>query len=102
MNETLLFSTDAREWANEFVRIFGGDVDLMTTWFASAIETGRGAGILQGSAMIRDQVQAAVDRLNQHIIFQPDFYAAPFIDADSVFEVIADTTGVTPTEDSND
>ena len=31
---------DAKKWAEEFVRLHGGDEELMLTWFASAIMTG--------------------------------------------------------------
>ena len=48
---TLNDTTDAMVWAEEFCRIFNGkfvnqDVgqDVMVTWFANAIETGRNAG----------------------------------------------------------
>ena len=37
--------TDATEWAVEFVRLHGGDKELMLSWFANAIEAARGAGI---------------------------------------------------------
>lgn len=37
-------TTDAMVWAEEFVRMHGGDVALMLTWFANAIEVGRSAG----------------------------------------------------------
>ena len=30
---------DAHKWAKAFVHFHGGDVGLMTTWFANAIET---------------------------------------------------------------
>jgi hypothetical protein len=36
-------TTDAQVWAQEFVRLHGGDEGLMIGWFANAIETGRGA-----------------------------------------------------------
>jgi hypothetical protein len=35
-------TTDARQWAAEFVRLHGGDEELMLGWFANAIEHGRG------------------------------------------------------------
>jgi hypothetical protein len=35
---------DARVWAEEFVRIHGGDVDLMIGWFANAIMAGHDHG----------------------------------------------------------
>lgn len=35
-------TTDARKWAAEFVCLHGGDEDLMLSWFANAIEHGRG------------------------------------------------------------
>jgi hypothetical protein len=52
---TLLSTTDATMWAEEFVRIFRGrtigsdttesvDESTMVAWFAPAIETGRSAG----------------------------------------------------------
>jgi hypothetical protein len=54
---TLLATTDAMVWAEEFCRIFAGytvwehdeghdgiDAGLMVAWFASAIETGRNFG----------------------------------------------------------
>ena len=49
----MLASTDAREWAAEFMRLFGErreeiDEGLMISWFANAIESGRSAG--QGEA----------------------------------------------------
>src|SRR4051794_13518663 len=44
---TLLHTTDARVWAEEFCRIFDGKfinrdvgLDVMVTWFANAIEVG--------------------------------------------------------------
>lgn len=45
----LLQTTDAEVWAREFVARFDAhridvDVDVMLTWFANAIETGRTAG----------------------------------------------------------
>jgi len=45
----LLETTDAQEWAQEFMRLFGDrrdeiDEGLMISWFANAIETGRRAG----------------------------------------------------------
>jgi len=40
----LLATTDGLVWATEFVRLRGGDTDLMLAWFANAIETGRMAG----------------------------------------------------------
>jgi hypothetical protein len=98
MNEKLLFTTNAKEWADEFVRMFGGDPDLMTTWFSSAIETGHGAGILQGAAMVRKQVQAAVDELKCHVTCGSDCYDGPVIDGTEAFEILADHTGITPTE----
>ena len=52
---TLLATTDAMVWAQEFVRIFNGasigagmvDEGTMIAWFANAIETGRSAGMGQ-------------------------------------------------------
>ena len=43
-------SLDANVWAHEFVRINGGDVDLMRAWFANAIMTGldHGKGPING------------------------------------------------------
>lgn len=48
-------TTDAMVWAREFVAVhhgrvvgIGADVDLMLTWFANAIETGRSAGLVAG------------------------------------------------------
>ena len=45
-------TTDAQVWAREFVRMYDDpdldvwlDEELMTTWFANAIEVGRAAGI---------------------------------------------------------
>lgn len=35
-------TTDASQWAAEFVRLHGGDEGLMLAWFANAIEHGRG------------------------------------------------------------
>lgn len=37
-------TTDAAVWASEFLRLHGGDWNLMVTWFANAIEVGRAAG----------------------------------------------------------
>jgi hypothetical protein len=34
-------TTDAKVWAEEFVKEHGGDVDLMLTWFANAIMAGK-------------------------------------------------------------
>lgn len=55
MNATehhLLATTDGREWAREFIKAVKGnpdfdvtDEELLTTWFANAIGTGRHAGI---------------------------------------------------------
>ncbi|MEE9316531.1 MAG: hypothetical protein V3U97_05420 [bacterium] len=40
-NKTDLSSTlDAKVWAKEFVRLHGGDEELMVTWFANAIMAG--------------------------------------------------------------
>ena len=33
----LLETTDATVWAKEFVRLHGGDEELMVTWFANAM-----------------------------------------------------------------
>jgi len=44
LNRCLLSTTDALVWAEEFVRIHGGDEGLMISWFANAIEVGRSAG----------------------------------------------------------
>jgi hypothetical protein len=62
LEHTLLGTTDAQVWSEEFCRIFGGativqdsaanpsfsgtqvDEGTMTTWFANAIETGRNQG----------------------------------------------------------
>jgi hypothetical protein len=33
----LMQTTDAKVWADEFVRRFGGDPELMLSWFASAM-----------------------------------------------------------------
>lgn len=51
LTSKLLSTTDARVWAEEFVRLVvetepGVTVDfgLMVGWFANAIETGRAAG----------------------------------------------------------
>jgi hypothetical protein len=51
VGKRLINTTDAVVWAEEFCRIFDGkfvntDVgqDVMLTWFANAIETGRNAG----------------------------------------------------------
>jgi len=101
MNEKLLFSTNAKEWADEFVRMFGVDLDLMTTWFSSAIETGRGAGILQGAAMVRKQVQAAVDEIEA---IRAAWYAEVGENertptAAQVIDVLHCHTGITPTEE---
>ena len=95
MTEKLLFSTNAKEWSDEFVRTHGGDLDLMTTWFSSAIETGRGAGILQGSAMVRKQVQAAVDEIDGPCGECDDQYETC---TDCHLATLARHTGVTPTE----
>jgi hypothetical protein len=45
----LLETTDAMEWAEMFIELFGDrrnaiNRDLMVGWFANAIETGRRAG----------------------------------------------------------
>ena len=37
--------TDAVKWADAFCRRYGGDMGLMTSWFANAIEQGRSAGL---------------------------------------------------------
>lgn len=37
-------TTDAAVWAKEFVRINGGDEELMLTWFANAIMVGHDEG----------------------------------------------------------
>ena len=37
-------STAADVWAAEFVKLHGGDEELMLAWFANAIEVGRTAG----------------------------------------------------------
>jgi len=51
MSNELLGTTDGREWAKEFMRLFEGeligdevDLELMHGWFANAIEVGRSAG----------------------------------------------------------
>lgn len=44
----LLSTTDAAFWAQEFVRVHGGDEGLMLAWFANAIEVGRSAGLDAG------------------------------------------------------
>ena len=45
VNERLLLnSAEADVWAKEFVRVHGGDEELMLAWFANAIEVGRTAG----------------------------------------------------------
>jgi hypothetical protein len=82
----LLQTTDAQEWAQGFMRLFGDrrdeiDEGLMIGWFANAIETGRGArealaklprlkpsvqGVYEdpkGEYLKRDAVLACVDRL---------------------------------------
>ncbi len=33
-------SFDARDWAEAYVKLHGGDLDLMTTWFANALMRG--------------------------------------------------------------
>jgi hypothetical protein len=38
---TLRQTTDASVWAREFVKIYGGDVGLMISWFANAIENAK-------------------------------------------------------------
>lgn len=42
---TLNDSTDAKVWADEFVRQHGGDRELMLAWFANAIMAGHDAAI---------------------------------------------------------
>jgi len=99
MNEKLLFTTNAKEWADEFVRMFGGDPDLMTTWFSSAIETGRGAGILQGAAMVRKQVQAAVDEMEVDNATAKSYHEEDtWCALSKAILTVEDHTGVTPTE----
>lgn len=54
VGDRLINTTDAMVWADEFVRIFSGqvisdeneavNVGLMVAWFANAIETGRNFG----------------------------------------------------------
>ena len=45
VNEALLRSTiDASVWASEFVKVHGGDEDLMIAWFANAIMAGYDEG----------------------------------------------------------
>lgn len=44
MNKKLLKSTDAKVWAERFVQLHGGDVELLTTWFANAIDAGWESG----------------------------------------------------------
>ena len=39
-----LKTTNARDWAETFVRLHGGDVQLMEAWFEKAIMTGWNAG----------------------------------------------------------
>lgn len=50
---------DADVWAKEFVRINGGDVDLMRAWFANAIMAGydHGHGPING-----DHAQFLIDK----------------------------------------
>ena len=44
LGRRLLSTTDAAVWADEYVKLYGGDWGLMVAWFANAIETGRAAG----------------------------------------------------------
>lgn len=41
---------DGLKWAEEFVRRFGGDVELLHGWFANAIMTGYDKGCEVGEA----------------------------------------------------
>jgi hypothetical protein len=55
---------DARKWAKAFVRFHGGDVELMTTWFANAIETAddhRRARMLKEYRVSRTRTDGASD-----------------------------------------
>jgi len=38
--KTLPHSLDGRFWAEEFVKLHGGDVELLHTWFANAVMAG--------------------------------------------------------------
>lgn len=38
--------TDAQRWAEQFAGVYDGDVEILTGWFANAIEAGRAAGIV--------------------------------------------------------
>ena len=103
MNEKLAFSTDAKEWANEFVQMFGGDPDLMATWFSSAIETGRGAGILQGAAMVREQVGVAVDEMDalddKYAVKCDEFSKGRSDGFACSVQILRDHTGIAPSKD---
>ena len=44
----LVESMDAAVWAKEFVRINGGDEDVMRGWFANTIMAGYDHGVRKG------------------------------------------------------
>lgn len=53
MSNELLQTSDAQQWAREFIARFGAklveiDEGLMLAWFANAIETGRTFGYEKG------------------------------------------------------
>ena len=58
MSETdLLHTMDARVWALEFYKRFGGDEQLMLTWFANALMCGYDDG--------KKHLRAAVDEMRE-------------------------------------
>jgi len=74
-SKLLLSTTDAQVWAREFCKLFspiptkngypddvsahGWAEGLMISWFANAIETGRSAGLAQGSSL-RDAIHTVL------------------------------------------
>lgn len=74
----LLSTTNAREWAQEFLRLFGDkpeaiDEGLMIAWFANAIETGRTAGEVFGEPRLRGVrvFGRVVHRLVRRVVVDP-------------------------------
>jgi hypothetical protein len=66
-------TTDALVWAKEFMRLFEDrrediDADLMLTWFANAIETGRTAGdeaVIAARGMFRSMLEELRDNIQK-------------------------------------
>lgn len=60
----LMETTDAQVWAEQFCARFGGDKELMLSWFASAIMVGydKGRGVV---ANCGDELQSKLDRAVQ-------------------------------------